>query len=268
METNHVTQAPHVMSSETAALFEALAKAHSELTNPTRNAHVTVRMKNGGTYNFKYATLDSILDLARPILARHGLAIVQSLNTDGQKIRLDTYITHASGQWIKAQAPINPVEDGIKELGSAITYIRRYSLTALLGLCADEDDDGSAAHGHQSTQAPRSGNQAPKPSTPPPAQPASKGDQATQAQQKALFGLGKALGLAGKDDLLKALNGWLAREIPDRAAISSTSELTKAEASRIIESMKAKVSTQGGQTGTEQAPDPGSQHEPEAPAGW
>lgn len=90
--------------------------------------------------------------------------------------------------------------------------------------------------------APSPPTETPKPTTPPPAaQSAANGDPISEAQTKALYGLGKALGLGGKEALLKALNGWLAREIPGRAAITSTSELSKSEASRIIESMKAKA---------------------------
>jgi hypothetical protein len=243
-------------------LAGALCAAQAELKNPSLNASVKVKTQQGAGYQFRYADLPSILDMARPVLAKHGLALAQLVNGDS----LETLLLHKSGQWLAAKSPLNPKQAGPQAYGSEITYQRRYAVSAILGLAGDPDDDGNLSEGHQAAPSSHTGPQAAKPATPPPAskpqgatppgQATTKGDRITEPQAKALYGLGRALGLATKDALLKALNGWLAREIPGRAAITSTGELTKAEASRIIESMKAKAPVQGDPAQPAPASDP------------
>jgi hypothetical protein len=250
-------------------LATALSAAQAELRNPPLNSSVQVKTQSGAGYQFKYADLPSILDMTRPVLAKHGLALAQLVNGD----HLETLLLHKSGQWLGAKSPLNPKQAGPQAYGSEITYQRRYAVNAILSLAGDPDDDGNLSEGNHATPAPRPSNQAPKSAAPPPAQAKSQtppaqagpqGDRITEPQTKALFGLGKSLGLAGKDDLLRAINQWLTANKPGRA-ITSTSELNKAEASAIIEAMKKKAPAQGGQGGTDQAPTP---QQETAPAGW
>jgi hypothetical protein len=73
-------------------------------------------------------------------LSANGLAFVQTIS-DGV---LHTRLLHTSGQWIASEHPL-PMSGKPQEIGSALTYARRYSLSALLGIAADEDDDANAA---------------------------------------------------------------------------------------------------------------------------
>lgn len=130
-------------------IAQALAKAQAEITNPPRNREVTVKTKTGSSYKFKYATLDSIIDHVRGPLTKHGIWFIQTLESDGAgRYRLVTTLTHESGQYITSETPLLVAGAGNQEFGSALTYMRRYALTALLGIAADEDDDANHADGN------------------------------------------------------------------------------------------------------------------------
>ena len=99
---------------------------------------------NNNHFNRRYADLASVWDACRDALTANGLAVVQSASNMDGGVRVSSMLAHVSGQWI-ADDLIVPVRDaGPQALGSAITYGRRYSLAALVGV-APEDDDAEAA---------------------------------------------------------------------------------------------------------------------------
>lgn len=127
----------------------ALAKAQAGIESPPRNREVKVQTKTGGSYKFRYATLDAIIDAVRGPLTENGLWFVQALDfTPDGKIRLVTTLTHESGEWIRSEHPVIVQEQGNQAFGSALTYARRYALTTMLGVSADEDDDANSAEGN------------------------------------------------------------------------------------------------------------------------
>lgn len=136
------------------ALAGALAKAQAAYPTITRSREVTVQTRTGGKYTFKYAPLDTILEAVRAPLSKNGLAITQLL--DGPD--LVTVLLHESGATLTARSPL-PHTDGdtVQQLGSAITYLRRYALQAILGIASEEDDDGNAASGNTATATGRKG---------------------------------------------------------------------------------------------------------------
>lgn len=95
----------------------------------------------------KYASLGAHLDLCESILDKHGLILIQTINGSPEKPILIASLCHVeSGQWIKSYLPLpNPKNDS-QGLGSSITYMRRYSISSMLGLNA-EDDDGETSSG-------------------------------------------------------------------------------------------------------------------------
>ena len=131
---------------EYGALAAALAKAQAAFPPIARDKEVTVQTKAGGSYKFAYAPLDTILAAVRGPLADNGLAIVQTLD-EGDLV---TMLLHAEGARIIGRTPL-PEAEGIQAFGSAITYLRRYSITALLGIAAEEDDDGNRGAGNDAT---------------------------------------------------------------------------------------------------------------------
>lgn len=118
-------------------LAAALAKAQGELTNPVKD-------KKNPHFKSSYADLAGGLDTIRPTLARHGLSVVQMTRADGDMIFLHSRLLHASGQWMEATYPVCRLGKH-QEMGSALTYARRYALFGLVGVAGDDDDDGNAA---------------------------------------------------------------------------------------------------------------------------
>lgn len=92
-------------------------------------------------FNSKYASLSNILDAIQIPLEETGLTFIQTCEGDVLK----TILVHESGEQIEASMPIHLVANTPQAMGSAITYARRYSLTVVLGLNIDEDDDGNTA---------------------------------------------------------------------------------------------------------------------------
>lgn len=126
-------------------LSVALTKVQAELLGAKKD------VKNG-FFKSNYADLESCWEAARAPLAKHGLSVCQVTGRDEHGIYLETVLTHTSGQWISGQMPVLLVKQDPQALGSAITYARRYSLAAIIGL-VQTDDDGEAAIGRVSAQA-------------------------------------------------------------------------------------------------------------------
>lgn len=124
-----------------AALNTALAEAQGEFPALKRERTVSVETRSGGSYEFSYAPLEAILPVVRPILAKHGLSVVQLLEP-GPSLR--TELRHAKGGVVGGTFPFGAPESP-QALGSMLTYLRRYALVALLGLASEHDDDGNEA---------------------------------------------------------------------------------------------------------------------------
>ena len=125
-------------------LAAALAKAQSTFPTITRDKTVKVTSKTGKSYSFKYAPLDVVLGAVRAPLAANGLALLQTLDEGS----LVTSLMHESGAFVTGRFAL-PATDDIQALGSAITYLRRYAIQAILGIAAEDDDDGNRAAGNR-----------------------------------------------------------------------------------------------------------------------
>jgi hypothetical protein len=120
----------------THELMAALAKAQAEMDNAPMNSE-------NPHFRSKYADLASIRNATIPALSKHGLSLHQVTRIDGSGMVLVTRLGHASGQFIDSVYPL-PNSNKPHEMGSAITYARRYSWAAICGIAAEEDDDGNA----------------------------------------------------------------------------------------------------------------------------
>lgn len=118
-------------------LSAALAKAQAGMKAATYN-RTNPHFKN------KYADLASVLEAIRKPLADHALSITQTTEMRDSGFALVTTLRHASGQWIASEYPL-PATATPQQLGSALTYARRYSLSAIACIAADEDDDAEGA---------------------------------------------------------------------------------------------------------------------------
>jgi hypothetical protein len=126
--------------------YAALSKAQSDFEPIRREKTVVVRTKEGPSYTFAYAPLEAILRATMPALNKHGFALVQRVETD----YLVTTLYHKLGQ-LSGSMKIIVDRGGPQAYGSALMYARRYGVTLLLGICADDDDDGNAAEGNEVT---------------------------------------------------------------------------------------------------------------------
>lgn len=128
-------------------LTEALAKAQGAIENATMD-------KSNPYFKSRYASLASVRDSIKKPLSEHGLSITQTIQMRLEGMVLVTTLWHSSGQWLSSDYPL-PKDATPQELGSALTYGRRYSLAALICNSADEDDDGNAAQDASTFRRPR-----------------------------------------------------------------------------------------------------------------
>ena len=134
-------------SEEINELASALSKAQGEM-------QAAIKDKVNPFFKSSYADLGSVWDAARPVLSKYGLCIMQTteLSPAGNGVLMITTLAHTSGQWMKSYLPLNPSKNDSQGMGAAITYLRRYSLSALVGVVCDEDDDGETAVGRGKTR--------------------------------------------------------------------------------------------------------------------
>lgn len=122
-------------------IYAALAAAQAEFKPIAKNCV-------NPAFGSKYADLQSILDGTRPALNRHGLFLFQRVTSSKDGVSVETVVSHASGETLSSGVLFIPVvgaKNPSQAFGSAETYARRYSLSAFLGVSADEDDDGNGA---------------------------------------------------------------------------------------------------------------------------
>ena len=102
-------------------------------------------------FKSKYADLSSVISVIKEPLHSNGLSIIQTTEVIGETLFLVTTLLHKSGQYISAQLPVLAKDNSAQAMGSAITYSRRYGLSAMLSV-GSEDDDGNQATGNKVQQ--------------------------------------------------------------------------------------------------------------------
>jgi len=98
-------------------------------------------------FKSKYADLESVWDACRSLLAENGLSVMQfpGLYSELDKsMSLTTILSHNSGEWISKEMSVPVTKADAQGAGSALTYMRRYALAAVVGV-VQADDDGNAA---------------------------------------------------------------------------------------------------------------------------
>lgn len=122
-----------LQSQEIKELAAALCAAQSEFESAIKSTENTY-------FKSKYADLHGVVKACEKPLHENGFSWTHAINGD----QLVTTLLHTSGQFLRAFAPIRPVKNDPQAFGSAVTYMRRYSLASLAGVVT-EDDDGNAA---------------------------------------------------------------------------------------------------------------------------
>ena len=125
-------------SLDIAELMKALSKCQGAMGK-------AIKSSVNPFHKSKYANLESVWDACRDHLSNNGLAVIQSPAFEDGRVKITTMLAHASGQWLRSHLSIKPQTDTPHAVGSAITYGKRYSLMAIVGVADDNDDDGNAA---------------------------------------------------------------------------------------------------------------------------
>ena len=144
-----------------AALYSSLAKAQGSIPEIHKDREVSVKTKAGYTYKFKYATFGQIIKQIRKPLTENGIWFTQTLHHSPKTSSVDTSISAASGERvlrttiihkdggeIHGDIPVIFSGGSNQEFGSALTYAKRYGLSSIFGIAADEDDDANMADGN------------------------------------------------------------------------------------------------------------------------
>ena len=140
------------MSDDVDALFGALAKAQGGFCQPKRT-------HSNPFYSSRYADLGDVIEATHKGLSDNELCAFHGVSVDSEHeiVTVSTRLGHASGQWLELEITLPATmkaKDGTlrfdaQSIGSAITYGRRYGLSAILGIASEEDDDGSASKSEQ-----------------------------------------------------------------------------------------------------------------------
>lgn len=203
-------------------VMSALAVAQGQFPPIHKNKTAHVRSEKGN-YDFDYATLDACLAAVSPVLAKNGLALVQpwARSADGDEIMVQTFIVHGeSGEWLRTK-PVRARAGGdVKQVGTAVSYLRRYQLGPVLGIAPEDDVDSgegdrTITNANEKRSAPPSQRSAPpkqdpslEPGEDPPAMQG--GDEAKAAQARKLISAGD---LKGALQAATSLSGSLREEV-------------------------------------------------------
>lgn len=125
-------------------LATALVAFQAAMPKVAKNKTANVPMKGGGSYRYTYADLPDVSDAAIPALTANGLSFsCHPARTDDGAYELRGILRHTSGEYDTGAVPLNG--RSMQEIGSAITYGRRYLLGCMTGIITDDDDDGAIA---------------------------------------------------------------------------------------------------------------------------
>ncbi len=134
-----------------SALAAALVAFQAEITevNKTSQATIQPRDKSKAAFGFPYADLATIIAHVRPVLSKHGLAVVQDVICSGDHVGISTIVLHESGQERSFGPLLLPAGDDNKQTGGSITSARRFALLAALGIASVGEDAGDGAGGRR-----------------------------------------------------------------------------------------------------------------------
>jgi len=221
---------------DTAKIAEALAAFQAEM--PTVHKGKTA---DTGKYRYTYADLSDVSEAAMPLLTKHGLAFSCSPQvTEGGTSVLVGRLLHTSGESLEGTLPIRG--NSPQEIGSALTYMRRYLFGCITGLVTDDDDDGQLAQQAKKAAAPRKRAE-PKAET---------GEAISDPQLKKIGALMREQGMTDRTAALEFVVGVVGRQVESR------NDLSKAEASRCIDALQKMRDAQTAPMG-EPPPDDGEE---------
>ena len=102
---------------------------------------------NNPFFKSKYVPLENVVEAITESASKNGLSFTQFPSSDeAGNVTVGTLVMHSSGEWIEYDPiKMKPVKNDPQSIGSAITYAKRYALSAIFGITSDQDDDGNEA---------------------------------------------------------------------------------------------------------------------------
>ena len=191
-----------------STLAAALVAFQADVTDVSKasQAKIQPRDKSKPAFGFPYADLATILAHVRPVLAKHGLAVVQNVECDADHVGISTIVLHESGQERTFGPLLLPTGDDNKQTGGSITSARRFAILAALGIASVGEDVGDEAGGRRSSR----------------------------PSDRQLAKIGAEVERAGitDEELAKVLGTF---------GVAATDELTRAQASELIDRLMAEA---------------------------
>jgi len=139
MDADGVVDRGYESSPTVGAIALALSKAQGAMAAAKKDA-------TNPHFKSRYADLASVWEACRVPLSANELAVIQVTEYAGTGgITLMTMLVHSSGEWFRSRLYVPLAQPSVQQIGSAITYARRYALGAIVGVAAADDDDGEAA---------------------------------------------------------------------------------------------------------------------------
>ena len=136
-EEFNVISSNETMSEDISKIAMSLIKANGEMINGKKG-------KEG--FNYKYMTFESLVDLVRPVLLKHGLCIMQTHQLNGNNVATHTTVLHESGQWFKStmEIPLSPSKQLSipQQVGVVCTFTKRYVVQSIFMIASEDDNDG------------------------------------------------------------------------------------------------------------------------------
>jgi hypothetical protein len=208
------------------SLTSLLAKAQADMAPPKMD-------KKNPHFGNKYASLAAMRESVVPALAKHGLALTQTTDFHDGAFILRTTLRGPDGEIIESTYPL-PVAKP-QEMGSAITYARRYTMAALVGIAAEEDDDGNAGQKADKPAAPK----AAPPKAAPPAPAEGEPHEIPLGDLVPVVWGGQFIATIKASENSAALNGWVAENAKTIAGIMKTAPKAHASIIAAIEKVRA-----------------------------
>ena len=126
-------------SESISELAKAFAKTQQEMKQPLKNAE-------NPFFNSTYVPLENVAQSITDVATKNGLSYSQEPTVIDGVVSVTTLVMHSSGEWIEYEPlRLKPDKNNIQGFGSAITYAKRYALSAIFGITSDKDDDGNGA---------------------------------------------------------------------------------------------------------------------------
>ncbi|MBT0903771.1 ERF family protein [Streptococcus infantarius subsp. infantarius] len=137
-------------SDSISELAKAFAKTQQEMKQPLKNAE-------NPFFNSTYVPLENVAQSITDVATKNGLSYSQEPTVIDGVVSVTTLVMHSSGEWIEYEPlRLKPDKNNIQGCGSAITYAKRYALSAIFGITSDKDDDGNGAVNYEQVNNQRS----------------------------------------------------------------------------------------------------------------